>query len=158
MGSIVFPPFTQYIRRRNLYMFSSCISGACCIVIASVDSLGTSIAMRTTAGLLSAVPGIAVRGSIEDIFNHQTRNWVDFIWALISNIGLVVGPIMSTYIIELLNWYGPFSCFSMFLFSTSPPGDGSSTFTQLSSNALPVFCFSFGNPNTSMYWLVKWRD
>jgi MFS family permease len=61
--------------------------------------------MRTLAGLLSAVPSTIVGGSIEDMFNSQGRIWVVFFWTVASNIGLIVGPIMSSHIIELLNWY-----------------------------------------------------
>lgn len=60
--------------------------------------------MRTLAGLLSAVPSTIVGGSIEDMFNSQARIWVVFFWTVASNIGLIVGPIMSSHIIELLNW------------------------------------------------------
>lgn len=61
--------------------------------------------MRIIAGLLSAVPGTIVGGSIEDIFNAQARIWVIFFWTVASNIGLIIGPIMSSHIIEALNWY-----------------------------------------------------
>jgi hypothetical protein len=39
------------------------------------------------------------------MFNSQGRIWVVFFWTVASNIGLIVGPIMSSHIIELLNWY-----------------------------------------------------
>ena len=87
-----------------MYIFSSGISCICSIVIGSVHSLGAAIAMRITAGLLSAVPGTIVGGSIEDMFCSQARIWAVFVWTVASNIGLIVGPIMSSFIIDLLNW------------------------------------------------------
>ncbi|KAJ5577672.1 uncharacterized protein N7459_006636 [Penicillium hispanicum] len=105
VGSLVFPPWTESFGRKNMYIVSSGLSCICCIVIGSVHSLGAAIAMRVTAGLLSAVPGTVVGGSIEDMFNSQARIWVIFGWTVASNIGLIVGPIMSSYIIELINWY-----------------------------------------------------
>lgn len=88
-----------------MYIFSSALSCACCIVIGTVHSLPAAIVMRVLAGLLSAVPGTIVGGSIEDMFNSQARIWVVFWWTIASNIGLIIGPIMSSHIIAVLNWY-----------------------------------------------------
>jgi hypothetical protein len=35
----------------------------------------------------------------------QARVWMIFCWALVGNLGLVLGPIFSTYISDVLGWY-----------------------------------------------------
>lgn len=62
------------------------------------------IIMRIVAGLLSAIPYTIIGGSIEDMFNSRGRIWAMYYWTIASNIGLVLGPIMSSYIIEDLDW------------------------------------------------------
>lgn len=88
-----------------MYIFSSGLSCVCCLIIGFAQSLTGAVIMRSLAGLLSAVPSTIVGGSIEDMFNSQARIWVVFFWTVASNIGLIVGPIMSSHIIELLDWY-----------------------------------------------------
>lgn len=61
--------------------------------------------MRIIAGIFSAVPGTVVGGTIEDLFDTRARIWVVFFWTVASNIGLIIGPIMSSFIIEALDWY-----------------------------------------------------
>lgn len=115
MGTILFPPFSESFGRKNVYIFSSGLSCICCGIIGGVHSLPVAIVMRVIAGLLSAVPCTIVGGSIEDMFNSQARIWVIFFWTVASNIGLIIGPIMSSYIIEALNWYVLIpSCFRSF--------------------------------------------
>jgi len=53
---------------------------------------------------LSAIPTTVVAGSIEDMFNTKDRIWMIYLWAMVSNIGLITGPIMSTYITAALGW------------------------------------------------------
>lgn len=42
---------------------------------------------------------------MEDIYNSRDRVWLIFMWALASNLGLIIGPIMSAHITEYLGWY-----------------------------------------------------
>lgn len=88
-----------------MYLLSGGLSCICCIVIGLVHSLPGAVTMRTVAGILSAIPGTILGGSIEDMFNSQARIWVVFFWTVASNIGLIIGPIMSSYIIQALNWW-----------------------------------------------------
>lgn len=105
VGTILFPPWSESFGRKNVYIFSSALSCTCCGIIGGVHSLPVAIVMRIIAGLLSAVPCTIVGGSIEDMFDSQARIWVVFCWTVASNIGLIIGPIMSSHIIEVLDWY-----------------------------------------------------
>jgi MFS family permease len=60
--------------------------------------------MRVIAGLVSAVPGNIVGGSIEDLFNSKERIWAIYWWTTASNVGLILGPIMSSHLVAYLNW------------------------------------------------------
>ncbi|KAJ5692855.1 hypothetical protein N7462_002278 [Penicillium macrosclerotiorum] len=115
IGTIIFPPWSESFGRKKMYIFSSGLSCICCLLIGLVHSLGGAISMRIIAGLLSAIPGTIVGGSIEDMFNSQARIWVVFFWTIASNIGLIIGPIMSSHIIELLNWRWVFYVYAIIL-------------------------------------------
>ncbi|KAJ5103500.1 hypothetical protein N7532_004029 [Penicillium argentinense] len=109
------PPWTESFGRKKLYIISSGVSCVCCVVIGVVHSLPAAIVMRVLAGLLSAVPGTIIGGSIEDIFNSQARIWVVYFWTIASNIGLIIGPIMSSHIIEALNWRWVFYIYALII-------------------------------------------
>lgn len=38
------------------------------------------------------------------MFNSKDRIWLIFLWAMVANMGLILGPIMSTYITDHLGW------------------------------------------------------
>jgi hypothetical protein len=40
------------------------------------------------------------------MYNAKDRVWVICVWAIVANLGLVVGPIYSTFITADLGWYG----------------------------------------------------
>lgn len=75
------------------------------MIIGLVRLLPVIIIMRITAGLLSAIPYTIIGGSVEDMFNSQARIWAMYYWTVASNIGLILGPIMSSYIVAGLDWY-----------------------------------------------------
>ncbi|KAI2792833.1 hypothetical protein POX_b02876 [Penicillium oxalicum] len=104
IGTIILPPWSEAFGRKKTYLFSAGLSCICCLIIGLAHSVTAAIIMRLLAGLLSAVPGTILGGSIEDMFNSQARIWVVFSWTVASNIGLIIGPITSSYVIELLDW------------------------------------------------------
>lgn len=88
-----------------MYIVSSGLSAICCMIIGLVRSMPVIILMRIVAGLLSAIPFTIIGGSIEDMFNSHARVWTMYYWTVASNIGLILGPIMSSYIVAGLDWY-----------------------------------------------------
>lgn len=54
---------------------------------------------------MSAIPTTVVVGSIEDTFNSRERVWVICLWTMFANLGLVVGPILSTFVVAYTHWY-----------------------------------------------------
>lgn len=98
MGSIFFPPFSESFGRKFLYITSTFLYAAFCVIVAAVPSLSAVLVGRLLSGLLSAIPAAVVAGSIEDLFDTRGRIWMIFAWITAANLGLVVGPIISTYI------------------------------------------------------------
>ena len=72
------------------------------------DIAGVS-AGRLITGVISAIPAVTTRQSIEDLFRAKGRMWAFFFWALVMNMGLVLGPIYASYVAVSLNWYIPSS-------------------------------------------------
>ncbi|PWY80585.1 subtilisin-like protein [Aspergillus heteromorphus CBS 117.55] len=104
IGGIIFPPYSEVFGRKKLYVASSALYSIACIVIASVPSLAGVALGRLVCGFLSAIPTTVVVGSIEDIFNSRERVWVICIWTMFANLGLVVGPILSTFVVADSSW------------------------------------------------------
>ncbi|KAJ5290147.1 uncharacterized protein N7443_010400 [Penicillium atrosanguineum] len=104
IGGIIFPSYSEASGRRRLYIISTSLYSVCCVIAGVVPHIAGVAVGRFFSGLLSAIPTIIVAGSIEDMFNSKDRVWLVFIWALASNIGLTLGPIMSTYITVELGW------------------------------------------------------
>lgn len=73
-------------------------------MVGLVPSVAGVVVGRFFSGFLSAIPTIVVAGSIEDIFNSKDRIWLIFMWAMVANMGLILGPIMSIYVIDHLDW------------------------------------------------------
>lgn len=84
---------------------STALYSVFCVVVGLSPSL-TGVAIgRFFSGLLSAIPTVVVAGSIEDMFNSQDRVWLIFLWVMVANMGLAIGPIISSYITAHLGWY-----------------------------------------------------
>ncbi|MCJ1309409.1 hypothetical protein MMC25_003068 [Agyrium rufum] len=103
-GGVAFPPFSEAFGRKTLYIVSTILYALCCALVAYVPSLPAVICGRFLAGFVSAVPTTVVAGSIEDIWNMEARIWMIFAWSTVADIGLVVGPIFSTYVTAYLGW------------------------------------------------------
>lgn len=70
-----------------------------------MPSLAGVVVGRFISGVLSAIPTTVVIGSIEDLFNARDRVWVIYCWAMVANLGMLLGPIFSTYITAELGWF-----------------------------------------------------
>ncbi|KAL4782827.1 major facilitator superfamily domain-containing protein [Aspergillus varians] len=104
LGGIILPPYSECFGRKNLYITSSALYSIACVIIAAVPSIKGVVFGRVLSGFLSAIPSTIVVGSVEDMFNSRDRVWMIWIWALVANLGLVVGPIVGTFITADLNW------------------------------------------------------
>ena len=87
-------------------MTSTALYSIFCALTAAVPSISGIILGRLVTGFLSAIPSAVVAGSIEDLWDTRERIWLVYSWSLASNVGLVLGPVISTSIAIRLGWYG----------------------------------------------------
>lgn len=104
LGGIIFSPYSEAFGRKKLYIVSTGLYSIFCAMIAVVPSLAGIVISRFMTGVLSGIPTTITAGSIEDLSNAKDRIWFIFLWSMISNLGLALGPIMSAYIIAGLGW------------------------------------------------------
>lgn len=104
IGGIIFPSYSETFGRKKLYIVSTGLYSIFCVVVGVIPSLAGVVIGRFFSGFLSAIPTIVVAGSIEDMFNSKDRIWLIFLWAMVANMGLILGPIISTYITDHLGW------------------------------------------------------
>ncbi|KIJ35196.1 hypothetical protein M422DRAFT_181078, partial [Sphaerobolus stellatus SS14] len=119
LGGVVSPPYSKAFDRKKLYVVSTALHSIFCVLIAAVPSPVMVVVGRFVTEFLSAIPAVIVAGSIEDMFlggvahvciinstmfNSRDRLWLIFLSAITANIGLVIGPIVSTYITADLEW------------------------------------------------------
>lgn len=93
------------------------------------------------------------------MYNAKDRVWMIFVWAIVANMGLALGPIISVYITVYMGWSVKFL---HTLQAITPSwlmirlGDGYSMLLQSS----PVQSLSSSSVSTSpghpYYWSVKW--
>lgn len=119
IGGIIFPAWSEAFGRKKLYIVSTGLYSIFCLISGMSPSLAGVAIGRFFAGFLSAIPAVVVAGSIEDMYNAKDRVWLIFMWAVVANMGLALGPIMSIYIIARLNWYEHSSC--LLLIETNCP-------------------------------------
>ena len=104
LGGLFFPPISESFGRKKLYVVSTVLYAITCFVVAAIPSIAAVVTGRFVSGVLSAIPTIVVAGSIEDLFASDARIWMIFMWAMVANLGLVVGPIFATYISLSIGW------------------------------------------------------
>ncbi|PYI00267.1 MFS multidrug transporter [Aspergillus sclerotiicarbonarius CBS 121057] len=108
VGGIVFPAWSEAFGRKKLYILSTVLFSVFCVITAAIRSLAAVTVGRFFCGFLSAIPAIVVAGSIEDMYNSKDRVWMIFLWAIVANMGLALGPIMSVYITAYWGWRAVF--------------------------------------------------
>lgn len=108
LGALLLSPYSDKFGRRTLYIASAFLYSVFCLPVAATSNIAGVFVGRFITGLISAVPAISTRGSIEDLFSTEGRMWALFSWALVTHLGLVIGPIYASYVAVSLNWRWPF--------------------------------------------------
>jgi MFS family permease len=106
-GAVVFPPIFEIYGGRNIYVLSSAIYSAMCLVIGLAPSPSSVTICRLIQGLLSAMPTVVAIGSIENMWDARGRVWAIATWAASGIVGLAVGPVYAVYVSsqEGYGWY-----------------------------------------------------
>ena len=103
-------PYLDKVGRRTLYIASAFLYSVFCLPVEATSNIAGVFVSRLITGVISAVPAITALGSIDDLCNTEGRMWAFFSWALVTNLGVVVGPIYASYVAVSLNWYILSSC------------------------------------------------
>jgi MFS family permease len=104
VGGIVCSPISETFGRRTLYIVSSAVFCIFSIITAAVPSQSGVYIGRFFQGLAAAVPACVAFGSLQDMWGAQIRIWVVYFYTVSGFIGLVLGPIYSSYITEVYGW------------------------------------------------------
>ncbi|KAF6230409.1 hypothetical protein HO133_004751 [Letharia lupina] len=108
LGALLISPYADKFGRRTLYIASAFLYSVFCLPVAATSNIAGVFVGRFITGVISAIPAITTRRSIEDLFGTEGRMWAFFSWALATNLGLVLGPIYTSYVAVSLNWRWPF--------------------------------------------------
>ncbi|CAD0029926.1 unnamed protein product, partial [Aureobasidium pullulans] len=126
VGGIVCSPISETFGRRTLYIVASAMFCIFSVITAAVPSSIAVYFGRFFQGLAAAVPACVAFGSIEDMWAAQIRIWVVYWYTVSGFVGLVLGPIYSSYITQVYGWQG------LTVSYTNPPFDN--TFSETSSS------------------------
>lgn len=105
LGGLILPPFSEALGRQKSYLVSA---GAYCIsslLVGLVPSPAGVFIGRFFAGFASSVPAIVLAGSIEDMYTQLPRLWLLWFWNCSTMLGIAVGPIYGSYIVDTIGWY-----------------------------------------------------
>ncbi|PVH80656.1 fluconazole resistance protein 1, partial [Cadophora sp. DSE1049] len=162
LGGVFFSPISESFGQRNLYIVSMFLFSGLCVLIGTVPHIYTVIVGRFFCGLLSAIPTIVVAGSIEDIYDAETRVWMIFAWGVAANIGLSLGPIYSTCITQCLGWKWVFrisatvtfcqAILTIFLRESRPSQILKKRLARLNKATSSKTPFTINNPDQSPSW------
>lgn len=109
VGGIFCSPISEAFGRRTIYILATGLFCITSIVIAAVpsDLAGASSAIyigRFFQGVAAAIPATVAFGNFEDMFDAEKRIWVVYLYTLSGMIGLVMGPIYSSYVLARTSW------------------------------------------------------
>lgn len=110
IGGIFCSPISEAFGRRTIYIIATAMFCVTSIVVAAVpsDMAGAVSAIyigRFLQGVAAAIPATVAFGNFEDMFDAEKRIWVVYSYTLSGMIGLVMGPIYSSYVLARTNWY-----------------------------------------------------
>lgn len=105
IGGLVFPPVTEVIGSKFIYISSTAVYGGLCFMIGFAPNLPVIVLGRFLCGLLSAMPTCVAIGSLENMWDSRARIWAIALWAAAGILAMAVGPLFAVYVRESsLGW------------------------------------------------------
>ncbi len=105
LGGLLFSPCSEAFGRKRLYIAFAFLYAIFCVPVAATPNIAAVFIGRFITGVLSSVPSLVIRGSIKDLLHTEIRTWGFFVWSMVTNLGLVLGPVFACYVAVALNWY-----------------------------------------------------
>lgn len=107
VGGLLFPPVSEVFGGKLIYVVSSAVYAAMCLMIGLAPSIATIVVGRFLTGVLSAMPTVAATGSIENMWDSRARIWTISAWSFIGTLALAIGPVYSTTVSHSSSWCVP---------------------------------------------------
>lgn len=105
IGGLIFPPVTEVIGSKFIYISSTAVYGGLCFTIGFAPNLPVIVIGRFLCGLLSAMPTCVAIGSLENMWDSRARIWAIALWAAAGILAMAVGPLFAVYVRESsLGW------------------------------------------------------
>lgn len=105
IGGIFCSPLSEAFGRRTIYALGTGLFAAASIVVAAPPYAVAVYIGRFFQGVAAAIPATVAFGSFNDMFGAAHRVWVVYCYTLSGMIGLVLGPIFSSYVTSTIGWY-----------------------------------------------------
>lgn len=114
LGGLTMPPFSEALGREKSYLLSDSVSCISSLLVGLVSSpIGVFIG-RFFSGFASSVPAIVLAASIEDMYTQRPRLWLLSFWNCSTMLGIAVGPIYGSYIVDAIGWSVSRRAFSVY--------------------------------------------
>lgn len=105
VGGLTLPPFAEAFGGKLIYVGSSIIYAAMCLMIGLAPSVATVTVGRLVQGLMSAMPTVVAIGSVENMWSSEHRIWVVDAFAIAGFLGMALGPVFAVFVAESsLGW------------------------------------------------------
>jgi MFS family permease len=104
LGALIMPPFSEALGRQKSYLVSAGAYSISSLLVGLVPSPAGVFIGRFFSGFASSVPAIVLAGSIEDLYTQQPRLWLLWFWNCSTMLGIAVGPIYGSYIVDAIGW------------------------------------------------------
>lgn len=104
IGGIFCSPISETFGRRTIYILATVLFCICSAITAAVPSVIGVFFGRFFQGVAAAIPATVAFGNFSDMFDAEARIWVVYWYTFAGMVGLVLGPIYSSYIISRLDW------------------------------------------------------
>lgn len=107
LGGLVFPPIAESFGGRTIYLTSTFGFALGCVVLAAWPRVWWVVVLcRFATGLLSAMPCVVAKGSVENMWDMTARTFVIHAWIAAAVVGLALGPPVATWVATSgLGWY-----------------------------------------------------
>lgn len=97
-GGLIFPPVTEVFGSKSIYVVSTALYAAMCLMIGLAPSVATVVTGRLFSGMLSAMPTCVAIGSMENMWDSRARIWAISMWAVAGIFAMAVGPLYAVYV------------------------------------------------------------
>ncbi|KAB8211572.1 major facilitator superfamily domain-containing protein [Aspergillus parasiticus] len=104
LGGLIMPPFSESLGRQKSYLVSAGAYSLSSLLVGLVPSPAGVFIGRFFSGFASSVPAVVLAGSIEDLYTQQPRLWLLWFWNCSTMLGIAVGPIYGSYIVDAIGW------------------------------------------------------